>query len=85
MADIISPKKGNIFIWCYADQFIKENQISGFCTGMFISEMNEAIYYDFWDVEQQTIEESNKEFAKIVSKYLNEPFNILYKNSLNTI
>ena len=35
-----------IFIWCNADQFMKEHQLNGFYSGMFISEVQEAT--DLW-------------------------------------
>jgi hypothetical protein len=41
---------------------------------------NSHIVYDFWDVEQNKIEESNVCFATAVSKYINEPQDILYNN-----
>jgi len=80
MVDLLSQKKDNIYIWCNANQFVLKNQLSGFFSGMFISELEEANYYDLWDLEQKTIEESNDFFAEIVSKYINEPLKILYQN-----
>ena len=50
MVESISKKTDNVFIWCFADQFVKNNGMDGFCTGMFISEMEEAWYYDFYDL-----------------------------------
>jgi hypothetical protein len=50
---------------------------------MFISEISEGNYYGFWDLEQQTIDKSNNEFAEIVSRYVNEPLDVLYKNVLH--
>jgi hypothetical protein len=47
---------------------------------MFISELEEANYYDLWDLEQNRIDESNHGFAEIVSRYINEPLKILYQN-----
>ena len=69
------------YIWCNADQFVLKNQLSGFYLGMFISEVEEAFYYNFWDLEQQTIDKSNNEFAEIVSRYINEPLDVLFRNS----
>lgn len=74
--------KDCIFIWCHADQFVLRNRITGFYTGMFISEASEAIWYDFDDIYDLDIliEQSNYGFAEIVSKYINEPLDVLYQN-----
>lgn len=80
MVDLLSQKKDNIYIWCNADQFVRHYQLQGFFSGMFISEIEEAIYYDFWDIEQHTIDESNELFSSVVARYLNEPLEILHRN-----
>ncbi len=80
MAALLSQKTDNIYIWCNADQFVKRNQLYGFFSGMYISELIEAIHYDFWDLEQKTIDESNNRFASIVSKYIDQPLSILFEN-----
>lgn len=76
---LLSQKKDNIFIWCNADQFVERNGLNGFFSGMFISELEEVFYYDFWDFEKNTIGESNENFSKTVSRYINEPLDILFK------
>lgn len=67
--------KDCIFIWCHADKFVQRHLLTGFYTGMFISEVSEGIWYDFDDIYDLDIliEESNNEFAKIVSMYITEP------------
>ena len=82
MVDLLSQKKDNLYIWCNADQFVKNNQLKGFFCGMFISELEEANYYDLWDLEQHTIDESNNGFAEIVAKYINKPLSIMFENVL---
>ena len=47
---------------------------------MFISEISEAIYVGFGLVKEEVINESNHTFSSIVSKYLDEPLDVLYKN-----
>jgi hypothetical protein len=59
MVDLLSRKKDNIYIWCHAYKFVQDNQLMGFFSDMFISEISEANYYGFWDLEQHTIDESN--------------------------
>ncbi len=79
MALLLKSKTNNFFIWCFAEQFVKRNNLSGLNCGMFISEIREAYSYGFEDVESDIIEKSNELFAFIVSKYINEPMGILYE------
>ena len=46
-------------------------------------EIQEAWYYDFHDLDGKLIEESNNVFASIVSRYINERLNVLYKNVIH--
>lgn len=68
---LLREKKDNIYIWCHADEFIKKYGLSGFSTGMFISEMDEADVYGIKATEKE-IEESNNKFARIVRNYLHK-------------
>jgi len=49
---------------------------------MFISEVGEAFYYGFDDVDWNMINQSNHRFDSIVSKYLDEPMERLYQKLL---
>lgn len=80
--DLLSSKKGNIFIWCYADQFVKRNRLNGFFSGMFISEFAEAFSWGFYISDRNLIKESNDNFASIVSRNIHQPLNVLYQNVL---
>jgi len=59
-----------IFIWCNADQFMKENQLKGFYSGMFISEVQEAQIYGI-STDQNTVTRSNELFANILGRCIN--------------
>jgi hypothetical protein len=74
--------KITIFVWCNADKFVQRHSLYGFYTGMFISEVNEALYYNFWNLNdlEHLIEESNYGFSSIVGKHLDEGFYTMYKN-----
>jgi hypothetical protein len=50
---------------------------------MFISEAVEAICYGINDIDWGLINASNDGFASIVSKYINEPMDILYRNLMD--
>jgi hypothetical protein len=78
----LRSKTGNVFIWCYADQFVQRHGLSGLCTGMFISEVGEAIYYGFNNMDWDLINQSDEGFARIIAKYLNEPMETLYQKSV---
>lgn len=68
----LQQKTNSIFIWCNADEFVEKNDLKGFYTGMFISEVGEAIYCGLGNVTQETINESNYLFSKLVSDVINE-------------
>lgn len=62
-----------VAIWCHADKFMRKYELSGFHTGMFISELDEAYYENVFDVTFGEIELSNKVFAGAVGKYIDSP------------
>ena len=70
-----------IYIWCNADQFVQRHCLYGFYTGMFISEVSEALYYNFWNLDdlEHLIEESNHEFSSIVAKHLDQGLFNMYQ------
>jgi len=68
MVEALSSKMNNFFIWCHADVFVRNNNLKGFSTGMFISEPEEATLYNVFIDDNALIENSNSSFSKIVSK-----------------
>lgn len=80
----LEKKDNSIFIWCHASDFVTRWGLKGFSTGMFISEVSEAL---FCDVGKQLsratlledVEASNDEFAWIVGQNidLNDPAELL--------
>lgn len=64
-------KDNNVFIWCNADKFVSKYHLSGFYSGMFISEVSEANYCGLRDVSQEMVDHSNNQFAQILSKHIN--------------
>ncbi len=65
-----------------ADQFVKKHELSGLCTGMFISELGEADYWRFQGIDQEMIDQSNERFSFIVSKYIDKPIEFLHTKLL---
>lgn len=79
MAVELKEKSSNLYIWCHADQYVRRHGLSGLNCAMFISEVGEASIYGFEDVDLATIERSNEIFVHIVSKYINEPMEVIYE------
>ena len=78
-----------IGIWCYADQFFRRYNIPYACTGMIISEYDEAID-NCISCCLKDIDDSNEKFAKSIAENIdNENFIDLviesYKIDLNPI
>jgi hypothetical protein len=65
MADKLRGKRLTA-IWCNADQFMEWNNLSGFYTGMFISDTSEATLIGTKDTEQWIVDESNYGFSAIM-------------------
>ena len=69
---LLSEKENNVCIWCNADIFCRRFCIRGFFSGMFVSELTEAYMMGLKDTDESLIEESNKLFADIASKYISD-------------
>jgi len=72
-------KTNSIFIWCNADRFIQGHSLSGLFSGMFISEIDEALYCGILDVSGEWIAESNDGFSSTLSQHINQPIDVLYE------
>lgn len=83
LVDLLSEKADNIYIWCYASEFMSYNQLCGFGSGMFISELEEAFCLGFWDSNQNFIDESNNRFASVMSKFINHLSDELKENVIH--
>ena len=68
----------NIFVWCYASDFVSRYNLEGFSSGMFISEVSEADYLDV-TATQADVDVSNVLFAYTLGKAL------LCNDDLNTV
>ncbi len=77
--ELLQAKNDSLFIWCHADQYVREFGLKGFFTGMFVSEVGEAIAYGLPKVSQKEVDESNDYFAALVSQYLHLPIPELYR------
>ena len=68
----------NIFVWCYASDFVSRYNLGGFSSGMFISEVSEADYLDV-TATQADVDVSNVLFAYTLGKALlcNDDLNMM--------
>ena len=82
MAPILKKKSRAIYIWCHADQYVRTHGLSGICSGMFISQPDEATLFGYEDIDTGLIDQSNNGFASIMAQWINEPLNLLYDRLL---
>ena len=57
-----------IFIWCNADKYVSRHSLKGLFSGMFISEVGEALMMGLPLVSQKTVDESNHLFARVLGQ-----------------
>jgi hypothetical protein len=71
-------EKECIYIWCNANSFVDSFNLKGLYSGMFISEVTEAIFCGLYGTKQEVVTESNdffaNEFGKVSNKSLIEAF-----------
>ena len=77
---LLESRDNSVFIWCNADRFVNEYELKGFYSGMFISEVGEAIYCGLPGTPQEVVDESNFGFCNIISKYIGEDTNTIHEN-----
>lgn len=77
----VLKEKECVFIWCNADKFVDRHGLKGFYSGMFISEVSEAVYCGFL-TDQNTVDESNNSFALWLGEVINSPLNEMYSSLL---
>lgn len=71
-AELLAEKDNSVFIWCNADQYVDHNELKGFYTGMFISEVGEARCMGMPLAKQNTVTESNEWFVKAMGRAAND-------------
>lgn len=74
----LRSKSRCIYIWCHADWFTIYYKLRGFYTGMFISQVDEALACRIEDATPEMVEESNTEFCRIISEVINEDCHSIY-------
>ena len=82
LSDMLAEKEENVYIWCHANKFVEKFDLKGFYTGMFVSEILEALYCELPLIEQMVVDESNDGFSKIVSNHINDSKSDIYTNTI---
>lgn len=62
--------KETVCIWCNADQYVEAHGLTGFYTGMFISEVQEAVWMGVKTSTEESVKRSNELFVEIFSKFI---------------
>ena len=75
----LNEKSNNFYIWCNANEYVESYNLKGFYTGMFISEISEAEFYNFRNIKQRDIDESNELFSSLLSDTIHMPVETTYK------
>jgi len=86
--DSIAPlleTKTSVFIWCNADQFVERNKLKGFYSGMFVSEVGEAIFCGLGTARdsvnlKKLVKESNDCFSNMLSQSIDETVDEMHDN-----
>jgi len=78
MVNVLKEKSDCYYIWCNADKFVDYWELKGFYSGMFISEVGEAYWFNIV-TNQDVVNESNYTFSEILSKYIKRPIKQTHK------
>ena len=68
-APLLAEKSNSVFIWCNADEYVNQNELKGFFTGMYISEIAEAYLMGLGETTQRQVDESNELFVETVGAF----------------
>lgn len=80
MAKDLALKDNNIYIWCYASDFVKSHGLKGFSSGMFISEVIEAEVMGVLNQSQEAVDAQCKYFCELVGAVANKPAKEIYEH-----
>ena len=81
--NVLKRSNQNIYLWCYANRFIKNNNLKGIFTGMFISDLQEAKQYNIENVKKKDIDASNVFFSQTLGSYINKNNKIIYSKLIS--
>lgn len=79
---LLKEKENNVHIWCFASSFFRRHNLKGFSTGMFISEVQEALYCGLELPSQEIVDVSNEAFTELLERYILESSQSMYDHIL---
>ena len=79
MVSLLKEKDNSVFIWCNADRFVEKYDLKGFYTGMFISEVGEAMYCGLPDTIQDEVDDSNYQFVEIIGECIDLDVKLIHE------
>jgi hypothetical protein len=83
IAKELAKKNNNIYIWCYASDFVKAHGLKGFCSGMFISELLEAEIMGVHNQSQDAVDAQFKYFCDLVGNVADKSAIEIYEHVSN--
>ena len=78
----LQRKPESVYIWCHASEFVRQHQLNGFASGMFISEVSEARYCGIPPsaCRQDTVDASNELFVHLVAEHIEASVSQMYEH-----
>lgn len=74
----LAEKENNVYIWCYASDFVKSQKLKGFASGMFISEVGEAWACGIPHPSQKDVDDQNHYFCDLLKEVVDRPAKDMY-------
>ena len=78
----LRQKPESVYIWCHASEFVRQHQLNGFASGMFISEVSEARYCGIPSsaCRQDAVDASNELFVRLVAEHAEAPVSEMFEH-----
>ena len=78
----LRQKPESVYIWCHASEFVRQHQLNGFASGMFISEVSEARYCGIPSsaCRQDAVDASNELFVRLVDEHAEAPVSEMFEH-----
>lgn len=78
----LRQKPESVYIWCHASEFVRQHQLNGFASGMFISEVSEARYCGIPPsaCRQDAVDASNELFVRLVAEHAEAPVSEMFEH-----
>lgn len=77
-AEYLKRTKENIYIWCYASDFVKKYNLKGFASGMFISEVHEATMNGIYGQTKEAVDIQCEYFCNLVGAVVDRSSKEIY-------